>query len=69
VIHFVKANGSTSPKVCKGAMVTLEPASSTTVRKTVSVAQHSTRKHYPGEHRVQVMLNGTVHPGSSFTIV
>ena len=33
--HFVKANGSMSPKVFKGAMLTLEPGGATTVRKTI----------------------------------
>ena len=57
-VHFVKANGSTSPKVFKGGELQLEPEESATVRKTISVAQHSTRKHYPGEHRIEVLLNG-----------
>lgn len=68
-IHFVKANGSTSPKVFKGAEVTLKAGGTATVRKSVSLAQHTTRKHYPGSHRVEVMLNGVVHPGADFEIV
>ncbi len=68
-IHFVKANGSTSPKVFKGAELTLEPGEPATVRKTVSIAQHSTRKHYPGSHGVEVLLNGRAHPGGSFDVV
>jgi len=39
------------------------------VHKLISLAQHSTRKHYPGAHRVEVMLNGAVHPGDEFEIV
>jgi 3-methyladenine DNA glycosylase AlkC len=67
-LHFVKANGSTSPKVFKGAELNLNAGSSGTIRKTISVAQHSTRKHYPGEHAVEVMINGRVEPVGSFSL-
>jgi 3-methyladenine DNA glycosylase AlkC len=65
-VHFVKANGATRPKVFKGAELTLDAGGVGKVCKSVSLAQHSTRKHYPGAHRVEVMLNGTTHPGDDF---
>ena len=68
-IYFVKANGSINPKVFKSAELTLEARGVATVRKLISLAQHSTRKHYPGAHRVEVMLNGIAHPGDEFKIV
>ena len=68
-IHFVKANGLTSPKVFKGRELALESGGAATVGKTVSLAQHSTRKHYPGSHRVEVLLNGATHPGGRFDVV
>jgi hypothetical protein len=67
-VHFVKANGTTSAKVFKGAELNLEPGESGTVRKSVSVAQHTTRTHYPGEHRVEVVLNGATVPAGSFIL-
>ena len=67
-IHFVKANGTTRPKVFKGAILTLPPRQSSTVRKTVSFAQHSTRTHYPGPHRVELMLNGKTVVGQDFDV-
>ena len=67
-VHFVKANGSTSPKVFKGAELNLDAGTSGTIRKTISVAQHSTRKHYPGKHAVDVMINGRVEPVGSFSL-
>ncbi len=67
-VHFVKANGTTSPKVFKGAELSLEPGESAVVPKTVSVAQHTTRTHYPGEHRVEVMINGVARTVGSFTV-
>ncbi len=67
-VHFVKASGTTSPKVFKGAEIVLEPGESATVKKTISLAQHSTRTHYPGEHTVEVVLNGVDHRGGMFEL-
>lgn len=49
--------------------MTIGPGGRATVRKTVSVAQHSTRRHYPGTHKIEIMLNGSAHPGAEFEIV
>ena len=67
-VHFVKADGSARPKVFKGAEVTLPPGDRATVRKTVSIAQHSTRTHHPGTHRIEILLNGVAHEGGSFEV-
>ncbi|MCH2040537.1 MAG: DNA alkylation repair protein [Saccharospirillaceae bacterium] len=58
VIHYVKANGSAGPKVFKLKTVELEPAGSAQFSKKVSLKNMSTRKHYPGVHRVEALING-----------
>lgn len=68
-VHFVKANGSTSPKVFKGAELQLEPGATGVVRKKISLKQHSTRRHYSGVHEVDVMINGQVEPVGSFMLI
>jgi 3-methyladenine DNA glycosylase AlkC len=68
IVHFVKASGTTSPKVFKGGERSILPGESSSVSKKVSVAQHSTRTHYPGIHRVEVQINGTTHPGGKFVL-
>jgi hypothetical protein len=68
VVHFVKANESTSPKVFKGGERSLQPGGRATVSKLISVAQFSTRTHYPGTHIVEVQINGRLEPGGSFEI-
>ncbi|MBC8087253.1 MAG: DNA alkylation repair protein [Phycisphaerae bacterium] len=57
-VHFVKANGQSSAKTFK--LKTLELAARQTValQKTISLAQLTTRKHYPGTHVAEVLLNG-----------
>ncbi len=68
IVHFVKASGATTPKVFKGAERTLAPGEHSTVSKSISLAQHSTRTHHPGTHRVEVQLNGVVQPGDEFQV-
>jgi 3-methyladenine DNA glycosylase AlkC len=68
-VHFVKANGGTSPKVFKGAELSLLAGQSAPVSKLISLAQHSTRKHYPGVHKVSIQLNGRSIDVGSFTLL
>ncbi|MGI9622950.1 MAG: DNA alkylation repair protein [Acidimicrobiales bacterium] len=67
-VHFVKSNGNTSPKVFKGAELEIAAGKSATVAKTVSLAQHTTRRHFPGDHVVEVMINGQSMPLGSFEL-
>jgi 3-methyladenine DNA glycosylase AlkC len=68
-IHFVKANGKTSPKVFKLKELELEPGASARLGKTISLAQHSTRTHYPGRHRVELLVNGRASEAGAFDVV
>lgn len=68
-IHFVKANGKTSPKVFKLKAIDLPPGGTAACRKTVSIADLTTRRHYTGKHVVDVLVNGRVEPIGSFTVV
>ncbi len=56
VVDFVKAGGGTGRKVFKGGEVQVD--GSAVIRRSISFAQHSTRKHHPGPHRVGVLING-----------
>lgn len=57
-IHYTKANGSTAAKVFKLKTLELQAGAAARLQKTVSLAQMSTRTHYPGRHRVEALLNG-----------
>lgn len=69
VVHFVKAHGGTSPKVFKLANVAFGGGDVVTLRKTVSLADLTTRAHYPGRHAVALQLNGAARPLGEFTLV
>lgn len=59
-IGFVKANGSTSPKVFKGKELRLGPGETAEIHQKVSLAQHSTRTHHPGHHSIAAVVNGRI---------
>ena len=68
-IHYVKANGQTSAKVFKLKTATLDPGESVSCRKRVSLAQMTTRRHHPGMHRVEVLVNGVAQPLGVFELL
>lgn len=68
-IHFIKANGSASPKVFKLKALTLAPGAHQTLQKTISLAEMTTRKHYPGTHQVELLLNGQPLPLGHFELM
>jgi 3-methyladenine DNA glycosylase AlkC len=68
-VHFVKANGRPSPKVFALKELELRPHRSVQLTKAISLAQHTTRTHYPGQHRVEVLVNGRPSATGVFDIV
>ena len=67
-IHYRKAGGGTSRKVFKLKEVELGPRASLHITKRQRIVDFSTRKHYPGEHVVEVMVNGKVRAQASFDL-
>ena len=67
-VHYVKANGQTRAKVFKLKTLELAPGQTTALSKTLSLAQMSTRQHYPGLHKVDVILNGQAQPLGEFEL-
>ena len=67
-IHFIKVKAGASPKVFKVRGLELGPGKSRQLSKVVSLPQHTTGTHYPGERRVEVVLNGVAGPLGSFVV-
>ncbi len=67
-IHYVKANGTASPKVFKMKSLDLASGESGDVVKKVSVANMTTRRHYAGRHQVDAILNGQIQPIGYFDL-
>lgn len=68
-IHFVKANGQPSPKVFKLKTLDLAPHDTVRLAKTISLAEMTTRRHYPGTHRVELLLNGAARSLGAFELL
>ena len=67
-VHYIKANGASRAKVFKLKTLDLAPHETQRVGKQISLAEMSTRKHYPGLHRVDVILNGRSQPLGCFEL-
>lgn len=61
-VHFMKARGETRPKVFKVRSVTLAPGEAVVLDKRISFEQLTTRRHYPGRHPLEVLVNGQALP-------
>ncbi len=67
--HFVKANGSTAPKVFKLKKMRLPAGETAAIRKRHPVRPISTRRYYPGRQRLEIQVNGRVLGGADFELV
>ncbi|MEI2300127.1 DNA alkylation repair protein [Ensifer sp. MJa1] len=57
-VHHRKANGTTSPKVFKWTSALLAPGASIEIEKRHAIRPITTRRYYPGAHRIVVLVNG-----------
>ncbi len=59
IVHFVKSTGRTSPKVFQLKEVKLAPGNHF-IQKKHTFANLSTRKHFAGSHKFQIVINGEI---------
>jgi 3-methyladenine DNA glycosylase AlkC len=57
LVHFVKSRGS-GAKTFKLRALRLAPGERAPLGKRIALKQLTTRRHYPGVHRVEALLNG-----------
>jgi 3-methyladenine DNA glycosylase AlkC len=69
VVHYVKAGRSTSEKVFKWAVLDLPARHSIILTKSQVIRDFTTRRHYPGRHRVELQINGTRVANTFFDLV
>ncbi len=56
-VHYIKKNGKPSPKIFQLSEKQFSPGK-TEVSKKHSFMERSTRKHYPGKHEIEMIVNG-----------
>lgn len=59
-VHYVKKGGGTSPKVFKLKEIKLEPNVSVNISKKQGFQDLTTRKHFAGKHKLEILINGVV---------
>jgi hypothetical protein len=64
----VKARG-TGAKTFKMKALTLAPGARVAVTKKIGLRQLTTRRHYPGVHKVEALLNGRRVALGGFTLL
>ncbi|MBD8043813.1 DNA alkylation repair protein [Arthrobacter sp. Sa2BUA2] len=68
VVHYVKASGSTAPKVFKLAVLELDPGESRQLSGRHAFRQMTTRRHYAGVHHLELQVNGIRHGRLEFEV-
>lgn len=68
VVRFVKASGRTAPKVFKLRRLRLAPGERVSLKGTISFRSMTTRRPYPGLHRIDLLINGTTRRLGSFEV-
>ncbi len=69
IIHHVKANGQTSPKIFKWKNIYLTAGQELFLQKKHKIYPVTTRKYYNGLHKVDVTLNGQVIATQEFKLI
>jgi len=69
IIHHRKANGGTTPKVFKLAKKEIPAHGEILLQKNHPIREISTRKYYPGEHIVEIQINGKKYLQKKFALV
>lgn len=60
VLHFMKANNKTSPKVFKLRTLTVAGKEKISLAKSHHIKKITTRVYYPGAHALEIQVNGKI---------
>ncbi len=67
-IHYARAGGKTAAKVFKLRTFDLPAGQPTTLRIRQAIRDFSTRRHHPGRHEVELIVNGLTMANTAFEI-
>ncbi|MEN8649608.1 DNA alkylation repair protein [Streptomyces sp. 21So2-11] len=68
VVHHLRANGQQSTKTFKLATKSLGADETLDISRAHSFREVTTRRYYPGEHAVELQINGTRHGHVTFDL-
>mgnify|MGYP006176410047 FL=1 len=68
-MHYVKKSGGSAAKVFKLKLLTLDPGAVLHLSQRRALRNFTTRVHYPGRHRVDILVNGAVLASGAFDLL
>lgn len=68
-IHYARAGGKTAPKVFKLKTFELAAGDAITLGISQTIRDFTTRRHHPGRHRVELIVNGQTMAEAAFEIL
>lgn len=68
-IHYARAGGKTAPKVFKLKTFELAADNALTLAISQTIRDFSTRRHYPGRHEVELIVNGRTMATTAFDLL
>ncbi|OYQ34626.1 DNA alkylation repair protein [Niveispirillum lacus] len=68
-LHYARPGGKAAGKVFKLKNVDLPPGRRVKLEISQVIRDFSTRRHYPGRHRVELIINGAVWAEGDFTLL
>jgi hypothetical protein len=69
VVYYVKAGNKQSPKIFQITETAFEPSKTYSFKKEQRFQDFTTRKHYPGEHKIAISVNGKEMAVASFNLL
>ena len=67
-IHYQKKSGELAPKVFKLKDLNLKSKQKVSISKSHRFMDFTTRKHYPGKHAFEIMVNGKPYGKKEFLL-
>ncbi|MBO9152133.1 DNA alkylation repair protein [Chitinophaga sp. GCM10012297] len=67
-VHYIKSSGETSKKVFKLKETELQPGQTLQIVKKQLFQDLTTRKHYPGKHLLEIIVNGKTMGSKGFSL-
>jgi len=57
-VHYMKSNGRAAPKIFKWKNLHIKPGQSVILQKSQPFKKITTRRHYAGRHKIEILVNG-----------
>ena len=68
LVHHMRANGQLIPKVFKLSKKEIGVGETINIRKKHSFQEVTTRRYYPGKHKLEIQINGTIFSSTDFLL-